>query len=104
MTTPSIAVLMGSDSDVPVMQATLNQLQVPWKAKITSAHRTPDAMHHYVTNADRRGCAAFTATGLAAQILALGDPELSERVKAERTANVRAVIAKDADLQSKLGK
>jgi len=72
MTTPFVAILMGSDSDLPVMQSTLDtldQLQVPWEVKITSAHRTPDATHHYVTDADRRGCAAFiAAAGLAAHL------------------------------------
>ena len=45
---------------------------------------------------------AKNAAYLAAQILALSDPELAERVKAERAANASAVIAKDAELQQKL--
>ena len=63
---------MGSDSDLPVMQSTLDtldQLQIPYEVKITSAHRTPDATHHYVTDADQRGCAVFIgAAGLAAHL------------------------------------
>ena len=51
MTTPFVAVLMGSDSDLPVMQITLgvlDQLGIPREVKITSAHRTPEATHAYV--------------------------------------------------------
>lgn len=67
-----VAVLMGSDSDLPIMQATLDtleRLKVPWEVKITSAHRTPDATHRYVRDADNRGCAVFiAAAGLAAHL------------------------------------
>lgn len=67
-----VAVLMGSDSDLETMQATLDtldKLSVPWEVKITSAHRTPDATHAYVRDADERGCAVFVAAaGLAAHL------------------------------------
>lgn len=67
-----VAVLMGSDSDLETMQATLDtldKLEVPWEVKITSAHRTPDATHAYVRDADERGCAVFiAAAGLAAHL------------------------------------
>jgi len=67
-----VAVLMGSDSDLDTMQATLDTLDklgVPWEVKITSAHRTPDATHAYVHDADERGCAVFiAAAGLAAHL------------------------------------
>ena len=36
--------------------------------------------------------------------MALGDPELAGRVKTEREANAKAVMAKDAELQQKLAK
>ncbi|WP_424946455.1 5-(carboxyamino)imidazole ribonucleotide mutase [Candidatus Spongiihabitans sp.] len=72
MTTPFVAVLIGSDSDLPVMQSTfqvLDKLKVPWEAKITSAHRTPQATHDYVKDAEQRGCAIFiAAAGLAAHL------------------------------------
>ncbi|WP_423907095.1 5-(carboxyamino)imidazole ribonucleotide mutase [Candidatus Spongiihabitans sp.] len=72
MTKPFVAVLMGSDSDLPVMQSTfqvLDKLKVPWEAKITSAHRTPKATHDYVKDAEQRGCAIFiAAAGLAAHL------------------------------------
>lgn len=72
MTQAFVAVLMGSDSDLPVMQATLevlDKLGVPYEVRVTSAHRTPQATHEYVTEADRRGCAIFiAAAGLAAHL------------------------------------
>jgi 5-(carboxyamino)imidazole ribonucleotide mutase len=63
---------MGSDSDLPVMQATLDvlaKLEIPYEVKITSAHRTPAATHAFVRDADGRGCAVFiAAAGLAAHL------------------------------------
>lgn len=166
MTTPFVAVLMGSDSDLPTMQATLDvlsKLEIPHEVKITSAHRTPAATHAYVKDADGRGCALFIAAAglaahlagtvagltlkpvigipldagplqgmdsllstvqmpggipvatvaigkagaknagyLAAQILALGDADLAERMRLEREENARAVKTKDVELQHKL--
>jgi 5-(carboxyamino)imidazole ribonucleotide mutase len=72
MNSPFVAILMGSDSDLPNMQATLDvldKLNVPYEAKITSAHRTPQATHQYVVDADSRGCVVFiAAAGLAAHL------------------------------------
>jgi 5-(carboxyamino)imidazole ribonucleotide mutase len=72
MSTPFVAILMGSDSDLPTMQGTLDVLKklgVAHEVKITSAHRTPDATHTYVEDADARGCAVFiAAAGLAAHL------------------------------------
>jgi 5-(carboxyamino)imidazole ribonucleotide mutase len=69
---PFVAILMGSDSDLPVMQSTievLEQLEVRAEVKIASAHRTPDATRAYVVDADERGCAVFiAAAGLAAHL------------------------------------
>ena len=163
---PFVAVLMGSDSDLPTLQGTfdvLDTLGIAYEGKVTSAHRTPAATHAYVKGADERGCAVFIAAAglaahlagavaaitckpvigvpidagplngidsllstvqmpggipvatvaigkagaknagyLAAQILALSDPSLAERVAEERAANAGAVNAKDAQLQEKL--
>ena len=72
MSTAFVAVLMGSDSDLPTMQVpldVLDSLNIPYEVKITSAHRTPDATHAYVKDADLRGCAVFiAAAGLAAHL------------------------------------
>ena len=63
---------MGSDSDLPTMQATfdvLDQLEIPYEVRITSAHRTPDETRSYVTDAESRGCDVFiAAAGLAAHL------------------------------------
>jgi len=72
MTKPFVAVLMGSDSDLPMMEASfevLKSLDIPFEARVTSAHRTPKATHDYVTDADQRGCAVFiAAAGMAAHL------------------------------------
>jgi 5-(carboxyamino)imidazole ribonucleotide mutase len=166
MAKPFVAILMGSDSDLSTMQATfdtLKQLAIPCEMRIASAHRTPQATHDYVTDADARGCAVFIAAAglaahlagvvasltlkpvigvpmaggplnghdallstvmmpggipvatvaigkagaknaayLAAQIIALCDPALAQRLKHERDANTQAVLDKDAELQQQL--
>ena len=67
-----VAVLMGSDSDLPTMQSTLDtlgSLGIAWEVKITSAHRTPAATMSYVKDAEARGCKVFiAAAGLAAHL------------------------------------
>ena len=67
-----VAVLMGSDSDLPVMRSTfevLESLGITWETRITSAHRTPRETHEYVRDAEQRGCAVFiAAAGLAAHL------------------------------------
>lgn len=67
-----VAVLMGSDSDLPTMEASFGVLEsfgIDYEVKITSAHRTPQATHDYVKDADQRGCAAFIcAAGMAAHL------------------------------------
>ncbi len=72
MATSFVAVLMGSDSDLPVMQGTmdiLKKLGVDYEARITSAHRTPEQTREYVIDAECRGCAAFVAgAGMAAHL------------------------------------
>ena len=165
MSKPFVAILMGSDSDLPIMEtafAVLNKLDIRFEAKVTSAHRTPKATHDYVTDADQRGCAAFicaagmaahlagavsaitlrpvigvpingsldgldallstvqmpggipvatvaigkagakNAAYLAAQIIAVGDADMHQKLIAERAANAAEVAKKDAALQEKL--
>jgi 5-(carboxyamino)imidazole ribonucleotide mutase len=165
MSKPFIAILMGSDSDLPVMTAAvdvLRSLDVEFEIKVSSAHRTPVQTHNYVKDADERGAVAFicaagmaahlagavaanttkpvigvpinssldgldallstvqmpggipvatvaigkagakNAAYLAAQIMAVADADLAEKLKQERQANTDAVVAKDAALQEKL--
>ena len=72
MSKPFVAILMGSDSDLDTMQATidvLGKLGVTHEVNVLSAHRTPDATHTYVKEADGRGCACFiAAAGMAAHL------------------------------------
>lgn len=72
MAKPFVAILMGSDSDLPVMEASfgvLKSFNIPFEVQVTSAHRTPQATHDYVKDADKRGCAVFIcAAGMAAHL------------------------------------
>ena len=71
MSKPFVAILMGSDSDLPVMEASfdiLKKFDIPFEVKVTSAHRTPAATHAYVTDADARGAAFICAAGMAAHL------------------------------------
>lgn len=166
MSTPFVAILMGSDSDLPKVEVAaevLKKLGVRVEMKVTSAHRTPAATHAYVTDADKRGCAVFICAAgmaahlagavsaltvkpvigipidagpldgmdallstvmmpagipvatvaigkagaknagyLAAQMIALSDVALAQRLREDREENARAVQAKDAELQARL--
>lgn len=72
MSNAFVAILMGSESDLPVMQGAsdvLSSLGIPFEMKITSAHRTPAATQAYIADAESRGCQAFIAgAGLAAHL------------------------------------
>ena len=67
-----VAVMMGSDSDWPVMQSAvevLRRLEVATEVRIASAHRTPATTSRYVEEASGRGCAVFIAgAGMAAHL------------------------------------
>ena len=69
---PFVAVLMGSDSDLPVMESALDVLDafgVRHEVRVSSAHRTPAATRDYVLDAQARGCAVFiAAAGMAAHL------------------------------------
>lgn len=72
MSSSFVAILMGSDSDLPVMEAcfgVLRDFDITFEAKITSAHRTPEITKEYVQDAESRGCAVFiAAAGMAAHL------------------------------------
>ena len=163
---PFVAILMGSDSDLPVMRSTmevLDKFSIAKEVKITSAHRTPEATKAYIKDAEARGCSVFIAAAglaahlagavaatttkpvigvpldagplsgidallatvqmpggipvgtvavgkagaknaayLAAQILALQDPDLAATITAKREQMTRDVQKKDAALQEQL--
>lgn len=59
-----VGIIMGSDSDLPVMQAAadiLDELGVAYEITIVSAHRTPKRMYDYAESADARGIRVIIA-------------------------------------------
>jgi 5-(carboxyamino)imidazole ribonucleotide mutase len=168
MTKPFVAILMGSDSDLETMQTTvetLDKFQIAREVRVLSAHRTPDATHAFVKEADARGCAVFIAAAgmaahlagtvaaltlkpvigvpmasgplqgedallstvqmpggipvasvaigkagaknaayLAAQIIALNDKDMAQRLADERKANAAEILAKDKAVREKFAK
>lgn len=165
MSKPFVGIVMGSDSDLPVMEATftvLKSLGISFEVRITSAHRTPENTREFILDAEARGCAVFIAAAgmaahlagavsattvrpvigvpmnaaldgmdallstvqmpagipvatvaigkagaknaayLAAQILAVADPDLGRALRDERAANAEAILAKNAALQESL--
>ena len=64
MTTPRVGLVMGSNSDWPVMEVAaqlLDKLGIPYEAEVLSAHRTPDLMFDYAQSARKRGLACIIA-------------------------------------------
>ena len=155
-----VAIIMGSDSDLPVVQKaadTLRTFGVPYEMHVYSAHRTPEQARDFALNARKNGFGAIIAAAgmaahlagalaanttlpvigipvkggvldgmdallstvqmpagmpvatvaidgsanaalLAAQILAVEDAALAEKLNAQRKAQHDAVIAKDTAL------
>ena len=61
---PLIGIVMGSDSDWPTMSKAadvLKSFDIPYEAKVVSAHRTPELMYEYAQSAEERGLAAIIA-------------------------------------------
>jgi len=59
-----VGVVMGSRSDYAVMRATveiLREFEVPYEARIVSAHRTPDLLFEYASSAVERGLSVIIA-------------------------------------------
>jgi phosphoribosylaminoimidazole carboxylase PurE protein len=70
---PKVAILMGSDSDLPVMRKCMEQLDklgVPWDAVVASAHRTPARVEKYVKEMEAAGVCCFVAAAGGAAHLA----------------------------------
>ncbi len=160
-----IGIVMGSDSDLPIIQKTvdtLKSLEIPFEVHIYSAHRTPDEARDFARSARENGfgaiiCAAGMAAHLAgaiaantslpvigipckssvldgvdallstvqmpsgipvatvainggvnaallcAEILAVSDDELYQRLVELRKQGAENVLKKDADVMAKLG-
>lgn len=70
---PQVALLMGSKSDLPKLQSTidtLQQLDIPHVVRVMSAHRTPDVVKDFAENAGRNGFKVIIAAAGGAAHLA----------------------------------
>ena len=69
---PQVSIIMGSTSDLPVMEKAcklLDELQVPFEVNALSAHRTPDAVEQFARGAKERGLRVIIAgAGMAAAL------------------------------------
>jgi len=69
---PVISIIMGSTSDLPVMEKAckqLDELQVPFEVNALSAHRTPQAVETFAAHAAERGIRVIiAAAGMAAAL------------------------------------
>jgi 5-(carboxyamino)imidazole ribonucleotide mutase len=64
MSKPVVAVVMGSDSDWPIMKHAVEQLEkfeVPYLARVVSAHRTPDLLAEFAKSARADGLSCIIA-------------------------------------------
>ncbi len=64
MSNPQVGIIMGSDSDLPVMQEAakvLQELEVSYEMTIVSAHRTPQRLYEYAQSARGRGLQVIIA-------------------------------------------
>ena len=161
-----IGIIMGSDSDLPVVEKAINQLselEIPYEVHVYSAHRTPVQVKEFTEKARENGFGAIIAAAgkaahlagsiaasttlpvigipvksstldgldallstvqmpggipvatvaidgaqnaalLAAQILAVEDADLAEKLDAQRKAAAEKVLVKNADLENKFNK
>lgn len=156
---PLVSVIMGSTSDLPIMQRAAKQLEaleIPFELLALSAHRTPDEVAEFAQGAEERGVrviiaaagmaahlcgviasmttlpvigvpidaslegldallaivqmppgipvatvgvnAAQNAALLAAQMLALGDPEIAQRVRAQKASLKEKIVKANKEL------
>ena len=156
---PLVSVIMGSTSDLPIMQRATKQLEaleIPFELLALSAHRTPDEVAEFARGAEERGVrviiaaagmaahlcgviasmttlpvigvpidaslegldallaivqmppgipvatvgvnAAQNAALLAAQMLALGDPEIAQRVRAQKDSLKEKIVKANKEL------
>jgi 5-(carboxyamino)imidazole ribonucleotide mutase len=99
---PLVAVIMGSKSDWATMKRAaevLAELEIPYEAKIVSAHRTPDLLFEYVGGAHARGIRVIIAgaggaahlPGMAAAKTAL--PVLGVPVQSEALRGIDSLLS-----------
>ena len=70
--TPIVSIIMGSTSDLPVMEkamSLLEEMQIPFEVNALSAHRTPEAVEQFARGAQGRGIQVIiAAAGMAAAL------------------------------------
>lgn len=70
--TPTVSIIMGSTSDLPVMKKAadfLNDMKIPFEINALSAHRTPEEVEKFAKNAEERGLKVIiAAAGMAAHL------------------------------------
>ncbi len=70
--TPKVSIIMGSTSDLPVMEkaaAVLNEFGIPFEMNALSAHRTPEEVENFAKNAQGRGIEVIIAgAGMATKL------------------------------------
>ncbi|MCB1690210.1 MAG: 5-(carboxyamino)imidazole ribonucleotide mutase [Halioglobus sp.] len=100
--TAVIGIIMGSDSDLPKMQAAadmLEELGIGYEIDIVSAHRTPDKLHEYASSAEARGLRVIIAgaggaahlPGMVAALSVL--PVIGVPISATRLQGVDAILS-----------
>ena len=159
-----VGIVMGSDSDLPVLRKTMDtlaSLDIPYECHVYSAHRTPEKARDFARSARANGFGVIIAAAgmaahlagaiaanttlpvigipckstcldgmdallstvmmpsgipvatvainggvnaalLSAQILAVAEPELAEKLDARRASDAEKVLQKDAALQAEL--
>jgi 5-(carboxyamino)imidazole ribonucleotide mutase len=69
---PKVSIIMGSTSDLPVMEAAarfLNEMKIPFEMNALSAHRTPEKVEEFARGARQRGIRVIiAAAGMAAHL------------------------------------
>ncbi|MDL2231494.1 5-(carboxyamino)imidazole ribonucleotide mutase [Porphyromonadaceae bacterium OttesenSCG-928-L07] len=69
---PKVSIIMGSTSDLPVMEKAaivLNEFEIPFEMNALSAHRTPEEVEDFAKNANKRGIEIIIAgAGMAAHL------------------------------------
>ena len=98
-----VAIIMGSDSDWPVVKSACTVLKdfgVPYEAHILSAHRTPEAAAVQMPSGFPVATVALNgaknAAYLAVAILAVADDALAAKLNAFRADTAAAIAKKDA--------
>src|SRR5580704_1836811 len=107
-----IGIIMGSDTDLPVMSEagkTLDKFGVAFEMEVISAHRAPGRTHEYASSALSRGLKAIkvgavNAAIFALQILGVSDSAIAEKLVLHKKELAASVAEKNSRLQAELGK